>query len=383
MTVFAACFAIPFLVLSTLAGLPRPAIPSLSPSERLTVPARLDAAVFTERNQVVVLSSETSNESTGRLRCLLSVWGIEEKKWILTKPISDLSSTLSCGILKYLPLSHRLTISQPDVVFLIDPQTLDIQSKISVGSSFNVAGISDENATIYAISARGSKPATLTNYDLRTGNLTKKTVLPELNYEASVVTVAAGGPNGQTILVQRDMQPLTVPQRNSTVTLCGSDGVACKTVPVSMPVSSFCTSGDSLLLVSDDFADHGSKSRSQCVGKLNLSTLRIDPQAYCRPDTGVHYSIAAVGNDLVVGYSGYGAKRGWLDDGLVVNKSSSLSVWDTKSGKLIGIADLPHGKSFTLTAAAIQADASGKKRFLFYNSEEGNEILIYDLSSLQ
>jgi hypothetical protein len=92
--------------------------------------------------------------------------------------------------------------------------------------------------------------------------------------------------------------------------------------------------------------------------------------------------MSTLGSDFVVGYSGYGARRGWLDEGLVVSKSSSISIWDANLARLVAIAPLPYGKSFTLSASVVRADTSGRKRFLFYNPTDGDEILLYDLSSL-
>lgn len=152
--------------------------------------------------------------------------------------------------------------------------------------------------------------------------------------------------NERLAVLENDAKPVGVPETNSTLAIgTRRDVMACSTVPIPMPVANYLASGDSLLFVSDDFADHSSKSLNQCIAKLSLSVLELNPQAYCRPDAGVHYSMATLGDDFVLGYSGYGARRGWLDDGLLVSKASSISIWEAKSGQLLAIAPLSHGKS--------------------------------------
>jgi len=359
------------------------AVPSLTPADKLAAPGHVDDAVFADGEQIVVLSSETSDPANGARRCFLSVWSIQQKKWLLTRPMDALPRALSCGGIEYLPSSRRLVITRAGVLLLLDAETLNAERTISV-EPYNVVGVSEEDGTVYALSKPGYRPVTLAAFDLHTGSQAQQRELPGLDYSLGTSTEVKILSKNQVLFIQTEMRPITVPGRNSAVTLCAAqqDSLVCKTMRTAIPIASSRVSGDSLLLVSGDFADHGSKSRNQCIERLSLSTLQIDTQVYCRPDAGVHYSVAAIGNDFVLGYSGYGASWGWLDDGLLVNKSSSISIWEAKSARLMAIAPLPHEKSFTLPASVIRADTSGKKRFLFYNPTESREILLYDLSSL-
>jgi hypothetical protein len=267
-------------------------------------------------------------------------------------------------------------------LLLVSPQTLEPERKISVKPN-QIAAIREQEGILYALSEPGVKPVTLSSYDLARGTLIERKELPGFDYTLGTPLRVAAISNEQLAVLQGDAKPLGVSEKNSTLAICTQrDGITCNAVPLPMPVANFQVSGNSLLFVSDGFADHSSKGLNQCIAKLSLATLQVDPKAYCRPDAGVRYSMATLGSDLVLGYSGYGARRGWIDDGLVVSKSSSISVWEAKSGRLAAIAPLPHGKSFTLSASVIRADTSGKKRFLFYNPTEGGEILVYDLSSL-
>jgi hypothetical protein len=361
---------------------PGATVPSLTAADKLVAPAHVDGAVFANADQIVALSSETANPTNGEKRCFLSVWDIQQKKWILTKPIDALSSSVSCGSLAYSSFLHRLLITANSELLLVSPQTLELERKISVRPN-HIAAVREQEGTLYALSEQGYKPVTLTSYHLSTGALAQTKEFPNLDYNLDTHLRLDVISNEQLAVLQSDAKPLGVSERNSTLAICTrQDGTICKTVPIPMPVANFLVSGESLLFVSDDFADHNFKSRNQCIAKLSLTTLQVDSQAYCRRDAGVHYSIGTLGRDFVLGYSGYGARQGWLDDGLVVGKSSSISVWEAKSGRLIAIAPLPRGKSFTQSASVIRADTSGKKRFLFYNPMEGREILLYDLSSL-
>jgi hypothetical protein len=368
--------------LATVAlGISTASAPSLSPIDRLTAPGHLVGAVFTDMDQIVALSSDGANQTTGEQHCSLSAWDIQQKKWTVSKIIDTLPPSFPCGSVAYLPLSHNLAVSRAGILLLVDPHTLSVERKISV-EPYDIAAVSEENNIVYALSRRGTRPLILTNYYLSTGNLAQKYELPELSYGADISTAVVVTSKKQTIFVQSDLNPITAPKKNSTITLCmQEDRMMCKTVTANLPIATFRTSGDSLLFVSGEFADRRPKSRNQCIERMSDSTLQIDTRAYCRPDAGVHYSLATLGSDLVLGYSGYGAYYAWLD-GLMVNKSSSISVWDAKSGRLVAVAPLPYGKSFTLTASVIQADISEKKRFLFYNAQEGSQILLYDLSQL-
>jgi hypothetical protein len=363
-------------------GTSRASVPSLTPIEKLAPPAHLDGAVFTDGDEIVALSSETSNPSKGERRCFLSAWNIQQKKWTLTKPINALPPSVSCGGLAYSSFLHRLIIIRHSELLLVTPQTLELERKISVEGA-DIAAVWEEDDMVYALSEPGYKPVALASYQLATGALVQKKVLPSLDYKLGTSIQVAVISNERLAVLQSEAKPLGVSERNSTLAICNQrDGLPCKSVTLPMPVANFLVFGESLLFVSDDFPDHSSRSRNQCIAKLSLATLEIDPLEYCRPDAGVHYSMSTLGNDFVVGYSGYGARRGWLDEGLVVGKSSSISVWDAKSARLVAIAPIPYGKSFTLSASVVRADTSGRKRFLFYNPTEGDEILLYDLSSL-
>lgn len=369
--------------LASVLAIPKAIAPSLTPVDKIAAPAYVDGAVFGDGDQIVALTSETSNPTTGEKRCSLSAWDIQQKTWLLTKPIDALSPSASCGGLRYSSFLHRLVITAGSELLLFSPQTLELERKISVRPN-RVAAIREQDGILYALSEPGHKPVTLTGYDLAKGTPAQKFELSMLDYALDKPLQVAAISKEQLAVVQSDAKSLGVLGRNSTLAVCTEQhGTACNNVPLPMPVANFVIFGDSLLFVSGDFADHSPKARNQCVARLSLATLQVDPQAYCRPGAGVHYSIAALGKDFVLGYSGYGAKRGWLDDGLVVSKSSSISVWDAKTGQLVAVAPLSHGGSFTLPASVIQADTSGKKRFLFYNPMEGREILFYDLSSLR
>lgn len=356
---------------------------SLKPVYKIEAAAHLDDAVFADGDQIVALTSETSNAANGERRCFLSVWDIQKKAWLLTKPIDALPPSASCGILGYSSFLHRLTITAQSDLLLFSPRALEFERKISVRPN-HIATTQDQGGILYALSGPGFKPVTVTSYDLAKGTPAQRMELSTSDYGVSTLLRVAALSNEQLAVLQSDAKPLAVSMRNSTVAICAqARGMSCKTVPLPMPVANFLVSDDSLLFVSADFADHSPKARNQCIAKLSLATLQLDPQAYCRPDAEVHYSIATLGNDFVIGYSGYGTRRGWLDDGLVVSKSSSISVWDAKSGRLMATAPLAYGTGFTLSASVIRADTSGKKRFLFYNPREGREILLYDLSALR
>ena len=357
-------------------------VASLKPVYKIEAPAHVDDAVFADGDQIVALTSETSNAANGEARCSLSVWDIQQKAWLLTKPIDALPPSASCGTLGYSSFLHSLTITAQSDLLLFSPRTLEFERKISVRPN-RIATIQGQEGVLYALSQPGHKPVTVTSYNLATGSPVRRTELSTLDYSPSTLLQVAAVSDEELAFLQSDTKPVGVSVRNSTLAICPqTPRMSCTTVPLPMPAANFLVSGDSLLFVSSDFADRSPMARNQCVARLSLATLQVDPQAYCRPDNGVHYSIATLGNDFVLGYSGYAARRDWLDDGLVVSKLSDISVWDAKSGQLVAIAPLSHGRNFTLPASVIRADTSGKKRFLFYNATEGHAILLYDLSPL-
>lgn len=357
-------------------------VPSLVPVETLIPQAHVEDAVFVDGNRIVVLTSEPARPTDGQMRCSLSVWDIERRVWLLKKSVEAISPFNSCGSLGYSPSLHRLVINANTEVLLINPETLDFDGKISVKPD-HIAAMWERDDILYALSEPGHKPLTLTSYRMSTGAMIRKTFL-EFDYSQARPLRVAAIPNNQLAFLQNDVEPLGVPRRNSAVAICAQQQeLTCKTVPLGIPVANFLVLDDSLLFVSDDFPDRSAKSRKQCIGKLSLSTLQVNPDAYCRPDAGVHYSIAVLGSNLILGYSGYGARRGWLDDGMVASKSRSTSIWERKSGRLTAIAPVPGRKSFDLTSSVIRADTSGTKRFLFFNQAEDGEILLYDVGSVE
>lgn len=113
-------------------AMPRATVPSLTPVDRLAVQAHLDDAVFADGDQIVALSSEISNPTNGERRCFLSVWNIQQKKWLLTKPLDALPPSVSCGSLKYSSSLRRLLITARSELLVMSPQTLEAERKISV-----------------------------------------------------------------------------------------------------------------------------------------------------------------------------------------------------------------------------------------------------------
>ena len=71
-------------------AMPSATVLSLTPVERLVAPAHVDDAVFAAGDQIIALTSETAHPANGEKRCLLSVWDIQDKKWLLTKPVNAL-----------------------------------------------------------------------------------------------------------------------------------------------------------------------------------------------------------------------------------------------------------------------------------------------------
>jgi hypothetical protein len=368
--------------LSVTLGISPSGIVSLMPIYTLIAPGHLEQAVFGVGSQVVVLSSETSRSSSTQMPCLLSLWSIQQKKWLARKPVEALAPSGSCGRLVYSSFLQRLVIEAQSELLLVSPQTLETEKKISVTPN-HIAAIDEVDGILYTLSGPDDGPVALTSYRLSSGDLVQRSTLHGLGYRPGTTLRVAAVSAGKVAVLESDIKPLGVSENKSTLAVCtqGSERV-CNSVQLPMPVANFVVSGEFAFFVSDEFADHGIESRHQCVAKLPLDSLEISAQAYCRTDAGVHYSVGILDSSFILGYSGYGARRGWLDDGLAVSKSSSISVWDAQSARLIAIAPLPHGKSFTLSASAIRVDTSGEKRFLFYNPMEGNEVLIYDLSSL-
>jgi len=104
MTRWVACIA------TVVLAMPSGTMPSLTPVGRLTAPALVEDAVFVERDQIVVLTSETADVTSGQKRCFLSVWDMQQKKWLVTKPIDALPPSVACGRLEFSASLHRLVI---------------------------------------------------------------------------------------------------------------------------------------------------------------------------------------------------------------------------------------------------------------------------------
>jgi hypothetical protein len=68
---------------------------------------------------------------------------------------------------------------------------------------------------------------------------------------------------------------------------------------------------------------------------MNLATHEVDAHAFCKPEVGVHYALAVVGQDLVVGFTGY-ANRNFFTES-IKGVNNSASVWDAESKHLIAV----------------------------------------------
>jgi hypothetical protein len=238
-------------------------------------------------------------------------------------------------------------------------------------------GVNEGLDLLYVLAVSQQQTLILREFRLGSENIVRQTDLPSVGH-ANVVSMSIS-PNGETIALHGNVLERTR-TRNEIILCFSNEGLACKLIATKTPISqAFFADNNTLLLVSSEFADRRSNSRKQCIEEVSLPTLNLEKDVYCRPGYGVHYAFG-LGGDFVVAYSGY-ASYSWLTENAKV-MASTLSVWDRNSHQLISISQIPEGPQTHQSSTQIRVDASGRRRFLFFNAVGGvPELLLYDLGS--
>lgn len=303
------------------------------------------------------------DDSTGATRThivKISSWDVKQKVLLASKvfPEPERSQTFPCRkTLLGLSSGHLYVCSDRTSIRILDARRIETLRTLRYPEPGVVHDfvVDEARDRVYLLADHVNGATTLDEFVLSTGERTRNVALPESTLAYSplafrpgngLLTVAftrTGGFGQKTDLVFYDASTLSIVKKIAD--LPRLDGLLF---------------AGSTLIAAPGYA--GSK-RTDCLFSFDLQTFQ-NSNEFCAPKTGVDFSVALVGKTYLVAATGVNRPKLFSDT--IESVSSSLSIWNLETKKLLTNLNLPDGYTAALAGVTIIGNASGC--FIVYQS---------------
>jgi hypothetical protein len=320
----------------------------LTRTDRIVCPnGAILSAAFSAPGHIVVQTEldvypQGNKAQKPMVRRFLAIYGTKEKTWIRSVVSEDDNKdgarrTIGgCGRILYILSSNSLLVCEGDhVVRVRDAETLQVQKEIHLNPEIHARDVtaSYDQGIFYVVGTKQNGSIILDRYSTASGNLTGET---ELSTASEQVMLSMALENAGRVIAIAVNDPENKDRMQGGVIVCNNPAatISCMAFPQKHGVAqtAFLNQG-SVLFIFSEFADR--TDRGDCIRQMNLATHEVDAHAFCKPEAGVHYALAVVGQDLVVGFTGYANRNLFTENIKGVNNSAS--VWDAESKHLIAV----------------------------------------------
>ncbi len=361
----------------------------LAAQRTFSVEGGILSAVFASSDRILLQVQNVSHVGgdvhTTAVHRSLVTYGLKDGTLLNSVPLDDvldtakaLSESSECGRIVYLAASNSVVSCNPDghltVSQLTQPQS---RKEVQFGPDGQVSdfAVNEREKLLYVVSVTQKGAVVLSTYSFERGNRLQSQTL-STSLEFPVVSIAISDDGNAIAVAVSD--PLNRKMRGSIV-VCAKNGgdTECRETMEKYGIAetSFLTR-NILLFVTSSFAGRG--NRADCVQEMDVSSRTIDPHAFCREGTGVHYSLATIGRDAVVGFTGTASYNGFLETTKATN--NDFTVWNVESRRVVATTNNINMSGFQ-GGIRLVADKTGAARFLGFQ-RLGSTVFLYDALSL-
>ncbi len=346
-------------------------IPEISRADFEIPGGSIFGAALSKDGAVLYAQQYLSDDGAGAGRqhvVKISSWDIRRKAALVSKsfPESQRSQTFPCRRTLFGTTSgHLYVCSDRTSIRILDSKELTTVGTLQYPSEGTVRdfAIDETRDRLYLLADHANGAATLEEMAISTGAKIKEVVLADsmlayspLAYRSAsaLLTVAftrTGGFGQKTDLVFYDGSTLNTIRK--VADLPRIDGLLFV--------------GSRLLAA----PGYGGFKKSECLLSFNLQTFESDSD-FCAPKTGVDFSVASVDDTYLVAATGVNKPKLFSDT--VESVSSSLSIWNIETRKLLTTLPLPTGFTSALAGVTILGNSGGC--FIAYQSSGVSPVVI-------
>jgi hypothetical protein len=283
----------------------------------------------------------------------ISSWDVQKKVSLANKvfPEPERSQTFPCRkMLLGLSSGHLYVCSGRTSIRVLDAERLETIKTIRYPEPGAIHDfvVDEPRDRVYLLADHVNGAITLDEFVLSTGERTRNVALAESTLAYSplayrpgngLLTIAftrTGGFGQKTDLVFYDASTLGMVKKIAD--LPRLDGLLF---------------AGSTLIAAPGYA--GSK-KTDCLLSFDLQTFQSNRE-FCAPKTGVDFSVALVGKTYLVAATGVNRPKLFSDT--IESISSSLSIWNLETKKLLTTLNLPDGYTAALAGVTIVGNAGG------------------------
>jgi len=256
-----------------------------------------------------------------------------------------------------------------------DAKSLQLKKTLALSPNIETADIAmnEREGFLYAVGVEKNRSIVVATYSLINGGLLAENVL-STGSESPNLSVSLSA-DGQTLATA-----INDPGNRAShgaVSICRRNNaeLTCKTFAQKFGIAQVGFRGDGyVLFLSAEFADR--RTRGECLYEMPIATYSLNPRAYCKEDSGVHYAFAPIGINRLVAFTGYASYNPLTENTRAI--ANYASVWAVEPKQVVavtsGFGDWGPVQSFV----RIVADSQNENHFLVFQPGM-NVINLYDL----